>query len=278
MLQFLVRYLPIEYPKPCRHLLHLTFLLLAISASTASCAEEVTLAVAANFINAAKQLATEFEARSDHQVTIAVGSTGAHYAQINHGAPFDIFFAADVATPKRLEDEQRIVSGSRFTYARGQLTLWQSTAAREAGHGPTPAAPVQPALIRKVLTDTSFSHLAIANPRLAPYGLAAEQTLIHLGVLDTLKGKIVRGESVGQTFQFIHSGAATLGFVSLSQIIGLPRHARGNYWLVPQALYAPIEQQAVLLTEKKAAHAFLAFVRSDAGRKIIEAHGYSAAD
>src|SRR5690606_38751912 len=137
-----------------------------------------------------------FEAQSDHQITIAVGSTGAHYAQISHGAPFDIFFAADAATPKRLEYEKRIIRGSRFTYAQGQLVLWSPNAAQveQAGNTSTEA------LILKALTQKPFSHLAIANPRLAPYGLAAQQTLTNLELFDSLQAKIVRGENVGQTY------------------------------------------------------------------------------
>ena len=143
----------------------------------------------------------------------------------------------------------------------------------EAGNALT-----QEALIQNALTQTSFSHLAIANPRLAPYGLAAQQTLTNLGLLDALQTKIVRGENVGQTYQFIHSGAAALGFVSLSQVIGQDQGAKRTYWLVPQELYTPIEQQAVLLTDKKAAREFLAFVRSEAGKKVIEANGYRVVD
>ena len=274
MFQPLLQDLQRGEPAPFRRCMSLIFLLFAMCFTTSSRADDITLAVAANFISAAKQLAADFEAQSDHQITIAVGSTGAHYAQIRHGAPFDIFFAADAATPKRLEYEKRIIPNSRFTYAQGQLVLWNPKAAQveETSNVPTEV------LIQKALTETSFSHLAIANPRLAPYGLAAQQTLMNLGLLDALQTKIVRGENVGQSYQFIHSGAATLGFVSLSQIIGQGQRSRGAYWLVPQKLYTPIEQQAVLLTDNKAAREFLVFVRSDAGKKIIEASGYSVAD
>jgi molybdate transport system substrate-binding protein len=250
----------------------LSLLLLVLAGGHAAVirADDITLAVASNFITTAKQLAADFEAQSDHRVTLAVGSTGAHYAQIRHGAPFDIFFAADVATPKRLEQENRIIPNSRFTYAQGQLVLWSLDAALVDKAGKL--------LEPEMLKNNSFAHLAIANPRLAPYGLAAQQTLTSLGVLDALQNKIVRGENVGQTYQFIHSGAAALGFVSLAQVIGQAKNNEGSYWLVPQDLYSPIEQQAVLLTDKKAARDFLNFVRSDAGKAVIQTHGYQVVD
>src|SRR5690606_2810521 len=250
--------------------LGLLLLVFAIGYAGASRADDITLAVASNFINTAKQLAADFEAHSDHRVTLAVGSTGAHYAQIRHGAPFDIFFAADAATPKRLEQENRIIHDSRFTYAQGQLVLWSLDAALVDKTGKL----LEPEMLKK----NPFAHLAIANPRLAPYGLAAQQTLTNLGVFDSLQNKLVRGENVGQTYQFIHSGAAALGFVSLAQIIGQDKNNEGSYWLVPQDLYSPIEQQAVLLTDKKAARDFLSFVRSDAGKTVIRTHGYRVVD
>ncbi len=233
---------------------------------SASHAEEITIAVAANFANTARELAAEFEQRTDHTVQIASGSTGAHYAQIRQGAPFDVFFAADVKTPEQLEMEGATIADSRFTYARGQLVLWSP----------------KPGLIdaeARVLRDGNFRHLAIANPRLAPYGLAAQQTLETLETLalfDGLQNKLVRGENIAQAHQFVHSGAADLGFVALAQVIDReqPGKIAGSYWLVPHKYYSPIEQQAVLLKDKQAARDFLAFVKSDTGKAIIQAYGY----
>ena len=226
-------------------------------------ADELTIAVAANFTRAAKQLVAEFEQRSEHRVHLAFGSTGGHYAQIIHGAPFDAFFAADAKTPMRLEEEGKIRRGSRFTYTRGLLVLWSPKAGVVDPEG-------------KVLQRGDFAHLAMANPRLAPYGLAAQQTLEALGVAEKLQEKLVRGENISQTHQFIHSGAAELGFVALAQIIdpGQPEQISGSYWRVPVNYYKPIEQQAVLLSDKKAAREFIAFVRSEKGKAIIRGYGY----
>ena len=226
-------------------------------------ADELTIAVAANFTRAAKQLVAEFEQHSTHRVHLAFGSTGAQYAQIIHGAPFDAFFAADARTPMRLEEDGRIQPGSRFTYARGQLILWSPKVGVVDPEG-------------KVLQRGDFAHLAMANPRLAPYGLAAQQTLEALGVAEKLQEKLVRGENISQAHQFIHSGAAGLGFVALAQIIDpeKPEQISGSYWRVPADLYEPIEQQAVLLSDKKAAREFVDFVRSEKGKGIIRAYGY----
>ena len=225
--------------------------------------DELTIAVASNFTRAAKQLVAEFEQYSEHRVQLAFGSTGAHYAQIIHGAPFDAFFAADARTPMRLEEDGRTQGGSRFTYARGQLILWSPKAGVVDAKG-------------KVLQRGDFAHLAMANPRLAPYGLAAQQTLEALGVADELQEKLVRGENISQTHQFVYSSAAELGFVALAQIIDpeKPEQISGSYWRVPADLYEPIEQQAVLLSDKKAAQEFVDFVRSEKGKAIIRAYGY----
>lgn len=241
----------------------LSIWLLGIGCIPFAHADEITVAVAANFTKAAKELAKHFEQATNHKVRLAFGSTGAQYAQIIHGAPFDVFFAADTKTPAQLEKDNKIIAGSRFTYAQGRLVLWSPK------HGSVDAE-------GKVLAQNQFKHLAIANPKLAPYGMAAQQTLQALGLQETLQPKIVRGENIGQAYQFVHSGAAELGFVALAQIIDSeqPSVVAGSYWLVPQTFYEPIEQQAVLLTDKKAAREFLDFVRSAAGQKIIAAYGY----
>ncbi|RTZ61174.1 MAG: molybdate ABC transporter substrate-binding protein [Gammaproteobacteria bacterium] len=224
-------------------------------------AGEIHVAVASNFLPAAKQLAREFAEKTGHQVTLAGGSTGKLYAQITHGAPFEAFFAADEKRPKLLEQQGVALPGSRFTYAIGRLVLWSPRTALVDPQG-------------EVLKSGDFRHLALANPKLAPYGRAAEQVLRKLKRWDALQERLVRGENIGQTCQFVKSGNAALGFVARSQLRQPGTAAPGSIWEVPQALYDPLLQQAVLLKQNDAAQAFLAFVRSEAGRKIIRQSGY----
>jgi len=227
-------------------------------------AAEVRVAVAANFVGTLDRLGKAFGAESGDTLLVSSGSTGKLYAQIRNGAPYDVLLAADVEHPRRLEQEKLAVAGSRFTYARGQLALWS----RDSGRVNTEAS---------VLRTDSFKHLAIANPQTAPYGAAAQQVLAHLGLWETLTPRLVRGEDIGQTFQFVQSGNAELGFVALAQIRQLKPEARGSFWLVPTRLYDPIQQQGVLLTRAKenaAARAFMTFLRSQRGREIIQADGY----
>ncbi|MBG7601481.1 MAG: molybdate ABC transporter substrate-binding protein [Gammaproteobacteria bacterium] len=225
-------------------------------------ADEIHVAVASNFTNTIKTLAGRFEASSGHRVILSFGSTGKHYAQIKNGAPFDAFFAADVKRPKLLDKEGVALPGSRFTYAIGKIVLWGPKKGSVDAEG-------------KVLEEGKFRHLAIANPKLAPYGRAARQVLQDRGIWESLQNRMVRGENIGQTFQFIKSRNAELGFVALSQIID-PGHAiEGSLWKVPQSLYTPIEQQAVLLRESDAARAFLTFVKNDESLEIIRGFGYA---
>jgi len=228
-------------------------------------AAEIRIAVASNFSTAMKALTEQFERETKDRVLMSSGSTGKHYAQILNGAPFDAFFAADSQRPRLLEQAGNIVARSRFTYARGRLVLWS----------PRPA---YVDLQAKVLEDDSFRHLAIANPRLAPYGEAARQVLQDLGLWEHLTPRLVRGENIGQAFQFVRSGNAELGFVAWSQLIGAGLSDTGSFWLVPESMYSPVDQQAVQLTENAAAGSFLAFVRSAAGRQIISEHGYDLPD
>lgn len=228
----------------------------------ASHADEATIAVASNFKPVMDKLELAFEASTGHQLTVSAGATGKLYTQIIHGAPFDVFLAADEARPKRLDSESRIVPGTRFTYAIGQLTLWRP------GHGGTgPDA----------LSDETLRHVAIANPDLAPYGAAAMDVMTALGLTDQLEGKLVRGENIGQAFAFVKTGNAQLGFVALSQILSLPKDERGTRWDPPQSFYTPIRQDAVLLRRaygNEAALDFIAFLRGEAGRAIIKQYGY----
>ncbi|NNK32182.1 MAG: molybdate ABC transporter substrate-binding protein [Xanthomonadales bacterium] len=237
-----------------------TFLLtLLILISEVAGGDVIRIATASNFMTVMPALADAFEAQSGHTVILIPGSSGKHYAQILNGAPFEAFFSADARRPAELERRGRIVDGSRYTYAIGRLVLWS----------PVPGLVGDGA---DTLGSGAFRRLAIANPRLAPYGEAARQTLESLGLWNGLQDRLVRGENVAQAFQFVHSGNAELGLVALSQLVG---RDGGSQWLVPAERYAPIEQQAVLLREGPA-RSFLDWVRSEAARDIIEAGGYLA--
>ena len=224
-------------------------------------AEEIHIAVASNFSATMRLLAERFEAQSDHRVILLPGSTGKHFAQIVNGAPFDAFFAADVKRPERLEAEGRIIPGSRFSYAIGKLVLWSPDPELVDGDG-------------AVLESGSFRRFAIANPRLAPYGRAAQQFLESRGIWESLQPRLVRGENIGQAFQFVASGNAELGLVALSQLMQSGREPAGSRWQVPEKLHAPIEQQAVLLSDSAAAADFMRFAKSEPARAIIRDSGY----
>ncbi len=231
-----------------------------------SAADEIRVAVASNFADTIREISGAYEEETGHRVLLSFGSTGKHYAQIRNGAPFDVFFAADVRRPELLEEEGVALPGTRFTYAIGRVVLWSPVSDL-----------VDPA--GKVLADGDFRYLSIANPRLAPYGKAAEQIMKEQGVWGTLEGRMVRGENIAQTYQFVRSGNAELGFVALSQIKSPGASAEGSSWLPPQSLYDPIEQQAVLLREDAVARDFLDFTRnSERARKIIRSYGYELGD
>ncbi len=224
-------------------------------------ADEIRVAVASNFSDAIRVLSHRFEEKTGHRVKLITGSTGKHYAQIINGAPFDLFFAADSERPRRLEAEGVARPGSRFTYAVGRVVLWSPEAEYVDPGG-------------RILEDGDFRYLAIANPRLAPYGRAAREVLQHRGEWGSLRGRMVRGENIGQAFQFVRSGNAALGFVALSQISNPERPLGGSLWMVPQSLYSPIEQQAVQLREGGAAGEFASFIKSEESLEIIRRFGY----
>jgi molybdate transport system substrate-binding protein len=224
-------------------------------------ANELRVAVASNFADAMRVLAADFEVKTGHRVTLVFGSTGKHYAQIRNGAPFDVFFAADTARPQLLETQGVAQPGSRFTYAIGKVVLWSPRAGYVDPEG-------------RVLRRASFRHLAIANPELAPYGKAAREVLQKLGLWDELKARTVRGQNVSQTFQFVKSGNAELGFVAYSQVARPGHPTEGSWWAVPQTLYAPIEQQAVLLQPSRIGADFLDFARSEGALELIRGYGY----
>ena len=223
-------------------------------------AETALVAVATNFSEVIDVLKSDFEATTDHKLTIITGSTGKLYAQIVNGAPFDVFMAADQARPLRLVEDGHALD-SRFTFATGQIALW-STDANQIGV--------------ESLTQP-FRHLAIANPQLAPYGVAAREALSALGLLEMLQGRIVMGENIGQTHALVASGNAELGIVALAYAIS-PRNAMaGSYWTIPSELYTPIHQDAVLTQRAKdneAAHAFMAYLQSDPAKTVIRSYGY----
>jgi molybdate transport system substrate-binding protein len=228
-------------------------------------AEEALVAVATNFSEVIEQLEAGFESASGHSLTVATGSTGKLYAQINIGAPFDILLAADHRRPELLEEAGLAVAGSRFTYAIGRLTLWSPDPERVAANG------------AETLQAGAFRKLAIANPELAPYGAAARETLAALGLLETLEEKLVMGETIGQTHALVATGNAELGFVALSYILS-PRNKRpGSRWDVPLELHSPIRQDALLLmraVDNAAARAFLEYLQNDTARGVIERFGY----
>ncbi len=237
----------------------------AVTLVTDAQAEALSVAVAANFTAPMQKIAQAFAQDTGHQARLAFGSTGALYAQIKNGAPFDLLLAADDETPERLEKEGLGVVGTRFTYAIGKLVLWSKDAALVDAQG-------------EVLRTGNFDKLAIANPKTAPYGAAALQTLTALGLAQGLQAKLVQGESVGQTLQFVSSGNAALGFVALSQVGVDGKISQGSAWVVPEALYAPLKQDALLLTGAKdqaAAQALLRYLRGERARSILKSHGYT---
>ncbi|MGD2117386.1 MAG: molybdate ABC transporter substrate-binding protein [Chromatiales bacterium] len=237
--------------------------LLLMLASTSLTAGEVIVAVAANFTDAARQIATRFEQDTGHQAKISYGSTGKLYAQIEHGAPYEVFLAADVKRPLRAEQLGLAVTGSRFVYARGKLVLWG--VAKDLFHD-----------AESYLQQGDFQHLAIANPKTAPYGFAAHQVLQQLGLWHKLQTRLVRGDSIAQTFQFVATGNAEAGFIAYSQAKAWQGEP-GSVWLIPQQYYDPIEQAAVLLNkgqDNPAAQAFMQFLGSEAAQTIISDFGY----
>lgn len=224
-------------------------------------AAEIRVAVASNFKPAFTAIAQEFEAQGGHRVITVSGSTGKHYAQIINGAPFDVFLAADVERPARLEAEGSAIPGSRFTYALGRLALWSRHSDLVDASG-------------DVLRSDRFQQLAIANPELAPYGRAARDTLYALGLWESIQPRLVRGENVAQALVYAHSGNADLAFVAWSQLRGLPDGQTGSHWRVPASLHAPLEQQAVLLRDGTAARMFMVFLRGPDARRLIRDFGY----
>jgi len=238
--------------------------LLALMAGAAAHANEVQVAVAANFTAPMQKIAAEFAKDTGHKAVLAFGATGKFYAQIVNGAPFEVLLAADDETPARLETEHRTVPGTRFTYATGKLVLWSAQDGVVDNQG-------------QVLKTDGYSHLAIANPKTAPYGAAAIETLTKLNLLDRVQGKLVQGENIAQAYQFVSTGNAPLGFVALSQVYRDGRFTSGSGWIVPANLHAPIRQDAVILARgsaNPAAKALEGYLKSNKAKEIIRSYGY----
>lgn len=243
----------------------LCFTLAAGASAGVARAATVHVAVAANFTAPAQALARIFTQETGNQAELSFGSTGAFYAQIRQGAPFDVLLAADATRPEKLEAQELIQPGSRFTYAVGQLALWSARPGMVDGDG-------------AVLKHGDFKRLAIANPKLAPYGAAAEQTIAKLGLRQALQSKLVMGESIGQTYNFVATGNAELGFVALSQVLAGKKERPGSVWVVPAPDHAPIVQDAVILkraANNPAAQAWVGLLRSPRGRALIRSYGYA---
>lgn len=244
-------------------------LILALSSLTfasSAPAAEVLVAVASNFAAPIARIGQAFTAATGHVLKLSSGSTGKFYAQIVAGAPFEVLLAADEETPKKLIDGGQAVPGTGFTYAIGRLALWSARPGFVDGQG-------------AVLTSESYQHLAIANPRTAPYGAAAMQVLQARGLTEALKPRLVTGESIAQAYQFVATGHAELGFVALSQVLGPGKAEAGSWWLVPAELHRPIRQDAVLLKagqDNPAARALLDFLKSDAPRQTLREFGYGS--
>ena len=227
-------------------------------------ADDVQVAVAANFTAPMQKIAAAFARDTGHRAVLAFGATGKFYAQIRNGAPFDVLLSADDSTPARLEREQFAVPGSRFTYAIGTLVLWSPRQGYVDAEG-------------RVLADGTFRHLAIANPKTAPYGAAALAALERLGLREQLQRRFVQGENIAQTHQFVASGNAELGFIALSQVIGDGQVASGSGWVVPADYHQPIRQDAQLLRRARdnpAALALLDYLKGDTARAVIREYGY----
>ena len=225
----------------------------------------LTIAVASNFLTTMQKLVDEYSETGKAQIKLSSGSSGKHVAQIKQGAPFDLFFSADSLRTQQLESDGNAIAGSRFTYAVGRLALWTNS-------------DIELDQQHLALKSPMLVHLAIANPRLAPYGVAAQQALESFGLWHDLQSKLVRGENINQAYQFVASGNAQLGFVSYAQVIAMENNNDNregdSVWLIPQSHHQAIEQQAVVLKESSAVMGFIEFIQSPTAKRIIQESGY----
>ncbi|AZE73100.1 Molybdenum ABC transporter, substrate-binding protein ModA [Pseudomonas synxantha] len=238
--------------------------LLAVFALGSAHADEVQVAVAANFTAPIQAIAADFEKDTGHKLVAAYGATGQFYTQIKNGAPFEVFLSADDTTPQKLEAEGDTVKGSRFTYAVGTLALWSAKEGYVDAKG-------------DVLKKNQFQHLSIANPKAAPYGLAATQVLARQDLTELVKDKLVEGQNITQAYQFVSTGNAELGFVALSQIYKDGKVTKGSAWIVPASMHDPIKQDAVILNKGKdsaAANALVDYLKGPKAAAVIKSYGY----
>jgi molybdate transport system substrate-binding protein len=228
--------------------------------SASALADEVNVAVAANFTDAAKEIGQAFKAKTGNDAVFSFGASGALYTQISQGAPFQVFLSADASRPKKAVEEGYGVTGSNFTYAVGKLVLWSKKPGVVTGED--------------TLKSGNFNKVSICDPKAAPYGQAAVETMQSLKLYDTLQPKLVQGANITQAYQFVDTGNAEIGFVALSQVVG---KNEGSQWMVPQDLYKPIKQDAVLLkkgADSEAAKAFVEFLKGPEAVAIIKKYGY----
>ena len=248
-----------------RHLfLRASALLLIATSVTDLHAAEAQIAVAANFAEPIKAIASVLKKTTGHTIKVTLGATGNLYAQIKNGAPFDVLLAADTNTPEKLEKESMAQPGSRFTYATGKLVLWSADAKRVDAKG-------------EVLKSANLGKVSYANPKTAPYGAATMKVLDSLGLTAAITPKLVQGESIGQTFAFAATGNADVGFVAMSQVLEGGKLKSGSMWVIPQTLYAPIRQDAIVLqrgTDNEAAKALMQLLKSPNIKDLIRSYGY----
>jgi molybdate transport system substrate-binding protein len=238
--------------------------LLFVAYATSLRAEQALVAVAANFSAPMQQIALAFQKDTGHQLRLSFGATGGFYAQIKNGGPFDVFLSADQLTPQKIEAEGLGVPQTRFTYATGQLVLWSKQDGLVDDKG-------------QVLRSKNIQRIALANPKLAPYGAAALEAMTQLGLLDELKPKLVQGDNIAQTYQFVSTQNAQLGFVALSQVFADGKITSGSGWVLPSSLYKPILQDAILLKNGKdnsAAKALMLYMKGDKAKEMIKRFGY----
>ena len=235
-----------------------------IAASLTAFAATIDVAVASNFSAPIHIIASQFQKETGHVLRVSIGSTGSLYAQIKNGAPFDIFLAADTQTPAKIGEEGLGIASSQFTYARGRLVLWSAQARVVDSQG-------------NVLKKMAFNKIAMANPQLAPYGLAAQEVLQQLGLQESLKTKIVMGDNISQAYQFIATQNASLGFVALSQVMEQGLIQKGSVWLIPTQLHTPLKQDAILLRKAEkntTAISFLQYLKKSSTQQLIRSYGY----
>ena len=238
--------------------------LLFVAYATSLRAEQALVAVAANFSAPMQQIALAFQKDTGHQLKLSFGATGGIYAQIKNGGPFDVFLSADQLTPQKIEADGLGVPQTRFTYATGQLVLWSKQDGLVDDKG-------------QVLRSKNIQRIALANPKLAPYGAAALEAMTQLGLLDELKPKLVQGDNIAQTYQFVSTQNAQLGFVALSQVFADGKITSGSGWVLPSSLYKPILQDAILLKNGKdnsAAKALMLYIKGDKAKEMIKRFGY----